>query len=180
MRILLIILVACLAMPVAAQQSSVCRGKPALDLGDGAKGCLLGLGPATFTRTARRDDGQSRSSKTRAGMIVVAMYGAYSDSWSVKTPRVRAICAKFKDALAKELAPAKVNKIGVRIEWPDLHSRFGKKHPRLRPPGDGRLTDAQRKANSKPLPNGVFRKIHKIETSSLNARCRAVKHLPFG
>lgn len=155
MRHFVFLLFVFLAAPVAAQQITFCKGKASFELEDGSRGCLLGVGPATFTRSVRRDDGQSRSSRSNAGMIIVAMTGSFSEDWSVRTPRARAVCRLFIDQLSAEAGPQAIRKIGVRLDWP------GEALARL-PIGNRRSVDG---------------KMVRSQVSSLNRNCRAVKHL---
>lgn len=151
-RYLFTVLFFVLALPALAQQPSICRGKSSFDLGDGASGCLLGVGPTAITRGVRRDDGQSKSNRWDAGLIAVAVFGSYEERWSTLTPRMRKTCNLFRDALLAEPEMEGVRDIVVAMYWPE--EPLPKYGARRMPNGDTAKTDA----------------------AALNRNCRAVNH----
>lgn len=152
MRLVMALLVALLAVPAYAQQSAVCKGKPSFDLGNGATGCLLGVGTTSIRKTTRRDDGQSKSSSRGAGLIHVALFGSHTEKHSIKTPRVRNMCEMFRDTLIAASPSQNLRAIVVRMDWPEATVPNGR-HVRW---VDGRSIRSY--------------------TASLNRSCRAVKH----
>ena len=152
MRWTLVFAFFCLALPIAAQTSSDCRGKPAFDLGDGARGCVLEFLSSGVTRTVRRDDGLSRSSSRDAVLIRVAVYGAYTERWPVSTPRMRKICAMFRDEAQAAIDAPKLKTVIVQMQWRD--TPFPANYPRHK----------------------KFRAPFPVQAAFMNGSCRAIKY----
>jgi len=114
-----------LALPAHAQQENVCRGKQPFDLGDGAKGCLLDLGSTSITTTRTRTDGgttKPSSKSAAAGMISVALFGAYDPSKKIQSPRIKKVCRTFLPNLKAASKGASYNRVVVQLIWPAVVS----------------------------------------------------------
>lgn len=118
MRKVFFFLLLVLATPALAQQSNVCRGKQAFDLGDGAKGCIALIDTASITTTTTRDDGaSSRSNRRTQARVVAAMTGANSEKRSVIKRRMIGICKTALPAVQSELAGMRYNRIILVMDW---------------------------------------------------------------
>lgn len=123
MRAISIILFVLLALPAFAQNERECRGRQAFDLGDGAYGCLFEVGSTSITTTMTRDDGASSKQRSNdAGLIDVAMFGAYTESKRVTSARIRTICQTFLPALQADTPGSNYHRIVVRLFWPRVEN----------------------------------------------------------
>ena len=119
MRFLLFVLFAAFAMPALAQQERECRGKQAIDLGDGAAGCILKVDRTTITTTLTRDDGAgSKTKRNSSPLINVALFGAYSDQKPVIGNRIKAVCRAMLPQLAPSSGQVSSHRIVVVLVWP--------------------------------------------------------------
>lgn len=138
MRAIVLAVAFFLAQPLGAQQPAECKGKQMFDLAGGATACLMSIGPVNVTKSIIRDDGLGSSRSQGAVLIKVAIFGRYTEKWSVSTPRMRQFCAMFSDAAAQEMGNRSYNKIVVEQNWvatpfpanAPWHKKLKSKNPR--------------------------------------------------
>lgn len=122
MRSVILIFLMLFAVPALAQQEPECRGKKGFKLGDGAYGCLIGLGEGNMTKSTRResDPDVRHSSSQFVAVVDVNIFGNYDKSRRVTNSRVRQICKAFSGDVKTAMVGKPYLKVIVRMFWPRI------------------------------------------------------------